>query len=77
MCQGLVEGKPVELLLDSGTSCTLIRQDLVADGKINMEDMLQIKCARGDSVVSPTATIEINISGKVYQVRAGVSSTLP
>ena len=30
MCQGLVEGKPAELLVDSGASCTLVHQALVA-----------------------------------------------
>ena len=77
MCQGLVEGKSAEFLVDSGASCTLVRQALVAPEKINTDDQLRIKCARGDSVVYPTANIEINIDGKLYQVCAGVSPSLP
>ena len=77
MCQGLVEGKPAELLVDSGASCTLVHQALVAPEKINTDDQLQIKCAHGDLAVYPTANIEINIGGKLYHVRAGVSPSLP
>ena len=77
MCQGLVEGKSAELLVDSGASCTLVHQALVAPEKINTDDQLRIKCAHGDSVVYPTANIEINIDGKLYHVRAGVSPALP
>ena len=77
MCQGLVEGKPAELLVDSGASCTLVHQALVASEKINTDDQLQIKCAHGDLAVYPTANIEINIDGKLYHVRAGVSPSLP
>lgn len=77
MCQGLVEGKPAELLVDSGASCTLVHQALVAQEKIKTDDQLHIKCAHGDSALYPTANIEININGKLYHVRAGVSPTLP
>ena len=71
MCQGLVDGKPAELLVDSGASCTLVHQALVAPEKINTDDQLQIKCAHA------TANIEINIDGELYHVRAGVSPSLP
>ena len=77
MCQGLVEGKPAELLVDSGASCTLVHQALVAPEKINTDDQLQIKCAHGDLAVYPTANIEINIDVMLYHVRAGVSPSLP
>ena len=72
MCQGLVEGKSAELLADSGASCTLVHQALVAPEKINTDDQLRIKCAHG-----ATANIEINIDDKLYQVCAGVSPSLP
>ena len=72
MCQGLVEGKSAELLVYSGASCTLVHQALVAPEKINTDDQLRIKCAHG-----ATANIEINIDGKLYQVCAGVSPSLP
>ena len=77
MCQGLGEGKSAELLVDSGASCTLVHQALVAPEKINTDDQLRIKCANGDSVFYPTANIEINIDGKLYQVCTGVSPSLP
>lgn len=77
VCQGLVEGIPTELLVDSGASCTLVHQDLVTNERINENDQLQIKCAHGDSVVYPTANIEIKINDQIYHVRAGVSPTLP
>ena len=75
--QGLVEGNSAKLLVDSGASFTLVHQTLVAPKKINTDDQLQIKCAHGDFVVYPTANIEINIDGKLYHVRPGVSPSLP
>ena len=77
MCQGLVESKPAELLVNSATSCTSVHQALVAPEKIDTDDQLQIKCAYGDSVVYPTANIEINIDGKLYHLSAEESPPLP
>ena len=63
--------------MDSGASCTLVHQALVAPEKINTDDQLQIKRAYGDLAFYPAANIEINIDGKLYHVRAGVSPSLP
>ena len=67
MCQGLVEGKPAELLVDSEASCTLVHH------RVHWCIIVYI----GDLAVYPTANIEINIDGKLYHVRAGVSPSLP
>ena len=72
-----MQGKPAELLVDSGASCTLVCQDLAEDEKMNRKDKLHIRYAHGDSVVYPTANIEININNQIYNVHTGVSSTLP
>ena len=63
--------------MDSGASCTFVHQALVAPEKINTDDQLRIKCANGDLDVYPKANKEINIDGKLYHVRAGVSPSLP
>lgn len=75
--QGTVEGVPVQILLDTGSARTLVRRDLVPEGKVLADETVVVRCAHGESVRYPLADLEIAVQGKRFVIRAGVSDKLP
>ena len=54
---GMVEGRRVGgILLDTGCTQTLVRQDLVPEEK-RIEGTTQIRCAHGDIISYPLAEV--------------------
>lgn len=47
---GLVESRPVEILLDTGSAWTLVRWELVPGGKVLADRAVVVRCAHGESV---------------------------
>eukprot|EP00795_Rhopilema_esculentum_P005569 gene5569-9573_t len=76
-CRGEIEGRPVEILVDTGCSRTLVHKDLIPEGKVNEETRVDIQCAHGDYVSYPTAEVSIKIQDKVFLQRVVVSPNLP
>ena len=65
---GKVEGRPVGgIVLDTGCSRTLVRQDLVPPQKRTGGEV-SIRCAHGDVVSYQLADVEMEIEGR--QIRA-------
>ena len=62
--QGLVEGVPVEVLLDTGSARTLVRRELVPEGKVIGGKMVGVRCAHGEVVHYPTAELEVVVGDK-------------
>ena len=75
--QGKVEGKQVELLLDTGCSKSLIYASLVPPEKIHQGENVTMQCAHGDIKTYPTAGVEVEVDGKVYTLKAAVAESLP
>ncbi len=76
--KGLVEGTPVErILLDTGCSKTLVRQELISKEKILEGEAVTIRCAHGDTVLYPVAKVQVMVDGMDMEVKAAVSETLP
>ena len=74
---GAVEGQAVEdVLLDTGCSRTLVRRDLVPENK-RLDGSVAIRCAHGDTVEYPLATVDISIGDQKFTVEAGVADALP
>ena len=63
-------------MLDTGSSRTLIRADLVNTEKL-VEGEISIRCAHGDIITYPLAKVEIEIGGEHFIVEAGVVDKLP
>ena len=63
-------------MLDTGSSRTLIRADLVHIEK-PVEGEISIRCAHGDIIIYPLAKVEIEIGGGHFIVEAGVVDKLP
>ena len=75
---GAVEGQAVEdVLLDTGCSRTLVRRDLVPESK-RLDGSVAIRCAHGDTVEYPLATVDISIGDQKFTVEAAwVADALP
>ena len=65
-----------DLLLDTGCSQTLVRQEVVPDEKLTNRQV-SIHCAHGDILEYPVADVRIRICDKEFTVKAGVSDRLP
>ena len=75
---GVVEGQYVrDVVLDTGCSRTLVREDLVPSQKMQEGEAVTIRCAHGDTVLYPLAEVKMEIDGRQIQVEAAVSNTLP
>ena len=73
---GQVEGKPVEIMLDTGCAVTMMWKDLVKPSKIT-KSQVSIHCAHGSSVTYPLARAQIGIGESSYEVEAAISNQLP
>ena len=72
--QGTVDGVPVGILLDTGSTRTFVCRNLVPEvvGKT-----VAVSCIHGESARYPLADIDVTIGGNQFRVRAGVSDKLP
>ena len=75
--EGIIEGAPVKMLLDTGSARTLVRRELVPDGKVLVGQEVAVRCAHGESVRYPLADIDVRVGGRRFTVRVGVSDKLP
>ena len=75
--QGKVEGVPVEVLLDTGSARTLVRKELVPEGKVLEGKTVVVRGVHGGSVHHPLAELEITVGGRTMVVQAAVSGRLP
>ena len=63
--------------MDTGSSRTLIRRDLVPREKLLEGRAITICCAHGDTVLYPLAKVNLEVSGKQIEVEAAVAERLP
>lgn len=66
-----------KILLDTGCSRTMVRQDLVPQEKILEGEAVMIRCAHGDMVLYPLAEIDMEVDGVLVSADAAVSEALP
>eukprot|EP00731_Ephydatia_muelleri_P013996 Em0007g1306a len=75
---GALEGKHVkDILLDTGCSKTLVRQELVPEGKMLPGKTTTIHCVHGDIVLYPVARLNLEVEGVPVAVEAAVAKNLP
>ena len=55
-----------DILLDAGSSKTLVKSDLV-DKKKLLEEAITILFAHGDTVLYPLAQVELQVEGKLLE----------
>ena len=76
--RGKVKGREVDdVVLDTGCACTMVRQDLVPKERLVAGATVSLRCAHGDVVTYPLATLELDIDGLSLPVTAAVAEKLP
>ena len=59
VCKGKVERVPVEMVVDTGCSYTLVHSSLVPDAKFTQDQWVEVQCALGDVSEYPVAKVDI------------------
>ena len=72
---GNINGLPCKILLDTGTTQSLVHADFVTKDDI-LDGAVPIRCIHGDAHEYPVAPIEVEIEGQKAIVHAAVSRTL-
>ena len=74
--EGAINGSPCTILLDTGTTQSLVRSDYVEDDDL-LDGSVPIRCMHGDVKNYPVAPIAVDIDGTKAIVHAAVSPNLP
>ena len=77
VCKGKVKRVPVEMVVDTGCSYTLVHSSLVPDAKFTQDQWVGVQCAHGNVIEYPVAKVDIEIDGVSKGVEVGVSPKLP
>ena len=64
VCQGLVEGVPVEVLLNKRSARTQVRKELVPEDKVLVEGMVGVQCDHGEVVYYPIAVLNVVVGDR-------------
>lgn len=66
-----------DILLDTGSSQTLVHQELVPESQFKDGEAVAIRCAHRDTVLYPLVEVTMEVEGKPIKVEAAISDTLP
>ena len=58
-----LDGKPIGILLDTGSKMSIVRADLVSQARWKMDDRMPIQCVHGDQLAYPTADVLLEVDG--------------
>ena len=75
--RGNLDGRAVQMLVDSGCSQTMVSARLVDAPKISSEEKVPILCAHGDTVLYPTAVVKLQTGPWKRESRVVVAPNLP
>ena len=74
---GKLNGKPVQMLIDTGCTQTMVASDHVHPDAIDHGTTEQILCVHGDKFSYPTAEVEIKVGGWKQVCKVVVAPKLP
>jgi predicted aspartyl protease len=75
--KGMIEGQIVDdILLDTGSAITMIQEGLVPSEKFTGRRTM-VRCAHGDEITYPVASVELEVEGSKLSVLSAVSKKLP
>ncbi|KAL2082862.1 hypothetical protein ACEWY4_020635 [Coilia grayii] len=72
-----VNGKQVQALVDTGSSQTIVRGDLVAQHGTPTDGRVLIRCVHGDERSYPTAEVHLEVEKVSYLVTVALAEKLP
>ena len=74
----MVEGIVIDnVVLDLGSACTMVRQDFVHKERLVGGASIRLRCAHGDVVTYPLASVKLEIDGMSLPVTTAVANKLP
>lgn len=76
VCWGKIQGIPVEMLVDTGCSYTLVQRGFVPDECVIEGETVALQCAHGDVTSYQVVEVDMVIEGVKKTVRVGVSDSL-
>ncbi len=71
-----VNGQPAQALVDTGSTQTLVKSDLLNCEMLNYGDTVSLGCVHGDEQIYPTADVSMVIDEQAYLLRVGVVEKL-
>ena len=75
--RGRLNGNPVRLLLDTGSTLSMVRADSVQQDQMDTQKKAAVRCVHGDSVEYPTAVVQLQVGDWEGSVRVAVAPELP
>ena len=75
--RGELNGRSVQMLIDSGCSLTMVRANQIALSKIDAEETVPVLCVHGDTESYPTTEVESSLGGIQRKARVVVAPSLP
>ena len=75
--RGTLDGRPVQILIDTGCNQTVVSASLVAGAKTHSQRKVPILCAHGDTVLYPTAKVKLQMKEWTGEGRVAVAPHLP
>ena len=75
--RGELDGRSVQMLIDSGCSLTMVRANQIAPSKIDAEETVPVLCVHGDTESYPTTEVEFSLGGIQRKARVVVAPSLP
>ena len=75
--RGTVDGKPVQMLVDTGCDRTIISARVVKTGKLDPGNKVPVLCVHGDTCSYPTARVKLTSGSWVRDAEVAVAPNLP
>ena len=75
--KGTVDGKPVQMLIDTGCDRTIVSADMVRREKMSSASKVPVLCVHGDTCFYPTAEVELCSGSWRKWAKVAVAPNLP
>jgi predicted aspartyl protease len=75
--RGTLDGRPVQILIDTGGDLTMVSARLVDPSRLNMQYKVPVLCTHGDTMLYPTATVQLQMEDWRSESQVVVAPNLP
>ena len=75
--RGSIDGKAVQMLIDTGCDRTMVASNVVNQAKVDLKKKVPVLCIHGNTVIYPTATVELQIGEWRRSATVVVAPELP
>ena len=75
--RGKLDGNPVQMLLDTGSTLSMVRADSVQPKQLDTQMKATVHCVHGDCVEYPTAEVQLQVGDWEGSMHVAVAPELP